>query len=338
MNRVLRHPGRNISVLLFGSALLASGAVMASDTASPVKVVASNPHFATLVQPDAQAQIVTADAKWAEGPLCLPEGGLIWSDVKANKVMRWKEGEGVSTWLDPAHYQNGHARDSKGRVIAASHGERAIVRQEPDGQWRTVVDKYQGKRLNSPNDVTVDDQGGIWFSDPTFGVLNKAESYGGKPEQGGEYVYRYDPEHDQLVRQNTPGLHSPNGLAFSADQRLLYVADSQLAHDFKKPTLAHRIMVYQVNDGALSNGRVFAEITPGIPDGLKVDAQGNVWSSSKEGVQVFSASGKLLGKLLVTAKDTGNLAFCSAGSQHWVYITAANKILRMPVLVEGARP
>ncbi|RMS85089.1 Gluconolactonase [Pseudomonas savastanoi] len=182
--------------------------------------------------------------------------------------------------------------------------------------------RYEGKRLNSPNDVVVDKRGGIWFSDPTFGVLNKAESYGGKPEQGGEYVYRYDPEQNQLVRLNTPGLHSPNGLAFSPDQSLLYVADSQLAHDFKNPKLAHSIRVYQVRDGALSNGKVFAEIAPGIPDGLKVDAQGNVWSSSKEGIQVFSASGELLGKIKVTAKDTGNLAFCSTGSQHWIYITA----------------
>ncbi|SOS41164.1 gluconolactonase [Pseudomonas syringae] len=96
--------------------------------------------------------------------------------------------------------------------------------------------------------------------------------------------------------------------------------------------------MYQVRDGALSNGKVFAEIAPGIPDGLKVDAQGNVWSSSKEGIQVFSASGELLGKIKVTAKDTGNLAFCSTGSQHWIYITAANKVLRIPVLVGGSRP
>lgn len=338
MNRVSRHPGRKTSALLLGGALLTAGAVMASDAASPLKIEANNPRFSTLVQPDAQALVLTADAKWAEGPLCLPDGGVIWSDVKANTVMSWKEQSGVSTWLDPAHYQNGHARDAQGRIIAASHGERAIVRQELDGQWRTLVDKYQGKRLNSPNDVVVDQRGGVWFSDPTFGVLNKAESYGGKPEQGGEYVYRYDPERGTVVRMNTPELHSPNGLAFSPDQRLLYVADSQLAHDFKNPKLAHRIMVYDVRDGALSNGKVFADIASGIPDGVKVDAQGNVWSSSKEGVQVFSANGDLLGKLLVEAKDTGNLAFCSAGSRHWVYITAANKVLRVPVLVAGSQP
>ncbi|MDU8498077.1 SMP-30/gluconolactonase/LRE family protein [Pseudomonas syringae] len=336
MNRVIRYPGRKTTSLVLAGALLASSAVMASDS-SPVTVVASNPRFAALIQPGAQAQVLTADAQWAEGPLCLPDGRLIWSDVKANKVMSWKEHDGVTVWLDPAHYQNGHALDAEGRVIAASHGERAIVRQEADGQWRTVVDKYEGKRLNSPNDVVVDKRGGIWFSDPTFGVLNKAESYGGKPEQGGEYVYRYDPEQNQLVRLNTPGLHSPNGLAFSPDQSLLYVADSQLAHDFKNPKLAHSIRVYQVRDGALSNGKVFAEIAPGIPDGVKVDAQGNVWSSSKEGIQVFSASGELLGKIKVTAKDTGNLAFCSTGSQHWVYITAANKVLRIPALIGGSR-
>ncbi|WP_183142088.1 SMP-30/gluconolactonase/LRE family protein [Pseudomonas cichorii] len=319
-------------MLLLGGALLASHHALAS----PITLVANNPQFSTLIKPDAQVEVLTSKAQWAEGPLCLPDGRLIWSDVKANKVMSWKEGEGVSTWLDPAHYQNGHALDAEGRVIAASHGERAIVRQEADGKWRTVVDRYQGKRLNSPNDVVVDDSGNIWFSDPTFGVQNKAESYGGTPEQGGEYLYRYDTKREQLTRLNTPGLHAPNGLAFSPDQSLLYVADSQLAHDFKNPKLAHRVMVYEVRDGVLSNGRVFAEITSGIPDGLKVDERGNVWSSSKEGIQVFSAQGELLGKLLVAAKDTGNLAFCSAGDRHWVYVTAADKVLRMRVLVGGS--
>ncbi|AHG42353.1 gluconolactonase [Pseudomonas syringae CC1557] len=338
MNRVFGRPGKKTSALLLGSAFLITNAAQASEPALPISIVDNSASFAKLIAPGARAQVLTADAQWAEGPLCLPDGGLIWSDVKANKVMSWKEGDGVTTWLDPAHYQNGHARDAEGRVIAASHGERAIVRQEADGQWRTLVDKYQGKRLNSPNDVVVDDSGNIWFSDPTFGVLNKAESYGGKPEQDGEYLYRYDPQRDELVRLDTPGLHSPNGLAFSPDQRLLYVADSQQAHDFKNPKLAHRIMVYQVSNGALSKGRVFVEVAPGIPDGVKVDAQGNVWSGSKEGVQVFSAKGELLGKLLVAAKDTGNLAFCSTGSQHWVYITAANKVLRVPTLVKGSRP
>ncbi|WP_122367090.1 SMP-30/gluconolactonase/LRE family protein [Pseudomonas coronafaciens] len=337
MNRFSSHPGKKTSVLVLGVALLAAGAAMAADVTSTVKVEALDTRFAALVQPDAQAHLLTADAQWAEGPLCLPGGGVIWSDVKANKVMSWKEQGGVSTLLDPAHYQNGRARDSKGHIVAASHGERAIVRQGPDGQWRTLVDRYQGKRLNSPNDVVVDDRGGIWFSDPTFGVLNEAESYGGKPEQGGEYLYHYDPERDTLTRLDTPGLHSPNGLAFSPDKHLLYVADSQLAHDFKNSKLAHRIMVYEVRDGALSAGRVFADIAPGIPDGVKVDAQDNVWSSSKEGVQVFSAKGDLLGRLKVDAEDTGNLAFCSTGSQHWVYITAANKVLRVPVLVAGSQ-
>ncbi|KPB76956.1 SMP-30/gluconolactonase/LRE family protein [Pseudomonas cannabina] len=338
MNRVFGRPGKKTFALLLSSAFLMANAALASDPASPISVVDNDARFTRLIAPGAKAQVLTADAQWAEGPLCLADGRLIWSDVKANKVMSWKEGEGVTPWLDPAHYQNGHARDAEGRVIAASHGERAIVRQEADGQWRTLVDRYQGKRLNSPNDVVVDDSGNIWFSDPTFGVLNKAESYGGKPEQGGEYLYRYDPKRNELTRLETPGLHSPNGLAFSPDQRLLYVADSQLAHDFKNPKLAHRIMVYQVNNGALSNGRTFVEVSPGIADGVKVDEQGNVWSSSKEGIQVFSAKGELLGKLLIAAKDTGNLTFCSTGSQPWVYITAANKVLRIPALVKGARP
>ncbi|MBX8510424.1 SMP-30/gluconolactonase/LRE family protein [Pseudomonas cichorii] len=333
----MRQLRKKASLLLLGSSLLATSQIMAADAASPITVVATHPSFSTLVEPGAKVEMLTDGAKWAEGPLCLPDGRLLWSDVKANKVMSWDEKSGVTTLLDPAHYQNGRALDAEGRVVAASHGERAIVRQEKDGKWQTLVERYRGKRLNSPNDVIVDKNGHIWFSDPTFGVLNKAESYGGKPEQGGEYLYRYNPQLKELTRLKTPGLHSPNGLAFSPDQSLLYVADSQLAHDFKNPKLAHRIMVYQVHKGALSNGRTFAEITPGIPDGLKVDAKGNVWSSSKEGIQVFSPKGELLGKLQVAAEDTGNLAFCSAGSQHWAYVTAGNKVLRVQTLVGGSQ-
>ncbi|PBP96752.1 SMP-30/gluconolactonase/LRE family protein [Pseudomonas congelans] len=317
---------------LLGGALLAAGSAGATDAVSPVRQVVIDPAFSQLVAPQARVELLTGQAKWAEGPLCLADGRLIWSDIKANKVDSWQAKGGVSTWLEKADFQNGHTLDGQGRVVAASHGKRGIVRQEPNGEWRTLVDTYQGKRLNSPNDVVADKSGTLWFSDPTFGVLSKSEGYGGKPEQGGEFIYRYVPDTGEITRLDTPEVHSPNGLAFSPDQQLLYVADSQMAHDFSNKKLAHRIMVYQVRDGRLINGKVFADIEPGIPDGIKVDALGNLWSSSKEGIQVFSAAGKPLGKLLVAAADTSNLTFCSSEQASWAYITAANKVLRVQVM------
>ncbi len=119
--------------------------------------------------PQARVELLTDQAKWAEGPLCLADGRLIWSDIKANKVSSWQAKGGVSTWLEKADFQNGHTLDGQGRVVAASHGKRGIVRQEPNGEWHTLVDTYQGKRLNSPNDVVADKSGALWFPIPPSG-------------------------------------------------------------------------------------------------------------------------------------------------------------------------
>lgn len=331
MNRTLEKLFPSPSSCVLASAMLFAGSASAATPQTPVRQVVMDPAFSQLVDAKARVELLTDQAKWAEGPLCLPNGRVIWSDIKANKVSGWRANEGVSTWLEGADFQNGHTLDAQGHVVAASHGRRGIVRQEANGEWRTLVDTYEGKRLNSPNDVVADNRGALWFTDPTFGVLSKSEGYGGTPEQGGEFVYRYVPDTGEITRLDTPEVHSPNGLAFSPDQQLLYVADSQMAHDFSDKTLAHRIVVYKVRDGRLSDGKVFAEIQSGIPDGIKVDALGNVWSSSKEGVQVFSPTGKSLGKLLVEASDTSNLTFCSDSQGSWAYITAANKVLRVQV-------
>ncbi|UZJ59452.1 SMP-30/gluconolactonase/LRE family protein [Pseudomonas sp. KU26590] len=331
MSPTLRKLFMRPSSWLLSSALLTAPHAGATGAVAPVQQVVSDPEFSQLVAAGARVELLTDQAKWAEGPLCLADGHVIWSDIKSNKVNNWQVRTGVSTWLEPADYQNGHTLDGQGLVVAASHGKRGIVRQESNGEWRTLVDTYQGKRLNSPNDVVADKNGNLWFSDPTFGVLSKSEGNGGTPEQGGEFLYRYGPDTGQITRLDTPEVHSPNGLAFSPDQQLLYVADSQLAHDFTNKNLAHRIMVYQVRDRHLINGKLFANIESGIPDGIKVDALGNVWSSSKEGIQVFSSAGKLLGKLLVDAKDTSNLTFCSSAQGSWIYVTAANNVLRVEV-------
>jgi len=318
-------------------ALMMTGFSTVAADVPGVKIVTEIAAFHELVVSNARPELITDKAVWAEGPVCTPEGLFIFSDVKQNRVMSWSEQQGLKVWLEPSDYQNGHSVDNNGRIIAASHGRRAILRQEHDGTWTTLVDSWQGKRLNSPNDVTVAPDGAIWFSDPTFGVLSKEESYGGKPEQTGEYVYRYDPSSRSLSRADTPEVHSPNGLAFSPDGKTLYVSDTQLAHDFSNKKLAHRIVAYRIDGTRLTTGHVFAEVTPGIPDGITTDEKGNVWSSSKEGVQVFSEQGERLGRILVPSRDTGNLALCSgADGRKWLYVTAANLVLRLPVKVSAA--
>ncbi len=320
--------------LLAGLTLLSPVALAVNE--NTVKISGNSPDFARLIENSAGSELLSSDSAWSEGPQCLTDGRLVWSDVRGNKVMSWKEGEGARVWIAKADFQNGHALDKQERLIAASHGKRGILRQEKNGEWTLLVDRYKGGKLNSPNDLTVAADGAIWFTDPTFGLKSKAEGYGGKQEQEGEYIYRFDPETKALTRMTTPEVGAPNGLAFSPDGKKLYIADSQLAHNFQDKKLNHRIAVYDVVDNQLRNGRVFADITDGIPDGLAVDALGNLWSSSKHGVLVFSAAGKQLGQLEIPAEDTSNLTFCRSGKQNWLYITASEKVFRLPTRVAGA--
>ncbi|CNC84751.1 gluconolactonase [Yersinia pseudotuberculosis] len=337
------HRIRAASILRIGViiALVMTGnnATIAKNIATndDLQVVIKHPDFNKLIDPQQKGELLTSQAVWSEGPVCLRNGNLIFSDVKQNKVMQWSKEKGISVWLSPSDYQNGHAIDKEGRVIAASHGKRAILRLEHDGRWATLVDRFNGKQLNSPNDVVVASDGNIWFTDPTFGILNPKESYGGTPVQGGEFIYRYDPLNNKLERIATPEVKSPNGLAFSPHEDRLYIADSQLAHDFDNPNFAHQIISYSVKDNQLSQGKVFAIIAPGIPDGIKVDLKGNVWSSSKNGVQVFNSKGDLLGVIQVPSSATSNLTFCrdSATNKEWLYITAANKVYRIPMKTGG---
>lgn len=303
---------------------------------SLVQIIADKHNFIDLIDTKVKSELISDSSQWSEGPLCLRDGRFIWSDVKGNRVLTWKAGEAVKDFLNKSGFQNGHALDADGRILAASHGQRGIVRQEPSGRWHVLVDRYQGKRLNSPNDIIAASDGSIWFTDPTFGLKNKAEGYGGIQEQDGEYVYRFDPSSKSLIRLSTPGVRSPNGLAFSPDGKILYIADTELAHDFKNKALNHRIFAYEVRGSSLHNGRKFADISPGIPDGIKVDEKGNVWTSSQSGIQVYSQGGMRIGQLIVPAKDTSNLVFCKHNGKNWLYITAGSKVFRVQTIVPGA--
>jgi gluconolactonase len=279
-----------------------------------------------LVHPSASLQKLANGAVHSEGPVYFHEDdSVVWSDAHGNRVLRWSATDGVSVLRDPSDYQSGNYRDLEGRLVACSSGLRAIIRREHDGEWKILVDRYQGKRLNSPNDLVVKSDGTIWFTDPPYGITQPNQGYGGEQEQPGCFVYRFDTatgEIDAIVTD----MVRPNGLAFSPDESILYVSDTAA---FNIPDGPHHIRAYEVvNSRYAKNGRVFAVIEPGQPDGLRVDSNGNVFTSSKDSVQVYAPDGTRLGKILVP-ETCANLTFGGSerdlrfAAPHHAYANAA---------------
>lgn len=275
-----------------------------------------------LVRPGATLLKIADGAVWSEGPVYFQEDeSIVWSDAHGNRLLRFCANDGVTVLRDPSHYQSGNYRDLEGRIVASSCGDRAIIRREHNGEWITLVDRYQGKRLNSPNDLVVKRDRTIWFTDPPYGLTEPNQGYGGEQEQEGSYVYRFDPATNEIDAVVTDMLR-PNGLAFSPDERLLYVSDTSA---FNMPGGFHHIRVYDVVEGRrVENGRVFAVISPGQPDGLRVDEHGNIFTSSLDSVQVYAADGTRLGKIPVPETCT-NLTF--GGAEKNRLLIAAGKSL-----------
>lgn len=267
-----------------------------------------DPRFRSLIQPSAALDRLGTGMRWAEGPVWFPaHEALYLSDIPNDRLMRWTEGTGLATFRQPAGYTNGHTRDRQGRMVSCSHGTRAVLRTEHDGSIRTLASHHAGRRLNSPNDVVVAQDGSVWFSDPTYGILSDYEGYEAAPEQDATAIYRIPPAGGEPERM-AAGFVQPNGLAFSPDERLLYVAESGRSHDPDVPTV---LRVFDVAEGRLGQGRDFAQVDTGIPDGLRVDAKGHVWCSAGDGVHVFHPDGALLGKVLVP-EGVANLCFGGA--------------------------
>ncbi|MBA3924560.1 MAG: SMP-30/gluconolactonase/LRE family protein [Nostocaceae cyanobacterium] len=259
-----------------------------------------------LVRSDASLQKVANGAVWSEGPVYFHEDdSVVWSDAHGNRLLRWSPSDGVSVLRNPSGYQSGNYRDLEGRLVSCSCGDRAIIRCEHDGQWQILVDRYQGKRLNSPNDLVVKSDGTIWFTDPPYGLTQPNQGYGGEQEQPGCFVYRFDPVTGEIDAVVTDMLR-PNGLTFSPDESLLYVSDTSA---FNIADGYHHIRVYDVVDGRyIEDGRVFAVIEPGQPDGLRVDNLGNIFTTSGDSVQVYTPNGIRLGKI-ITPHICANLTF-----------------------------
>lgn len=279
----------------------------------------------------ARLECIFDSGRWTEGPVYFPDADqLIFSDIPNNRLMRWTPDGHIGIYRQPSGFANGNTRDLMGRLISCQHGTRSVVRTELDGTLSTLADSYEGKRLNAPNDVVVRSDGTIWFTDPTYGILSDYEGYRAVPEQDGCYVYRIDPTTGRVDRV-ADGFQKPNGLAFSVDESVLYVADSGATHT---PGGNHHIRRFEVqSDGSLNGGSVLMDV-PRFPDGFRIDEQDNIWTSAGDGVHCYAPDGTLLGKVLVP-EGVANLVFGGARKNR-LFITATSSVFSIYVAVRGA--
>jgi len=289
--------------------------------------------FRALTVPTVNVMKLFEGCLWAEGPVWFADGGfLVWSDIPNNRMLRWTAEHGVGTFRADSNYANGNTRDRQGRLVSCEHGGRRVTRTEPDGSITVIADKHKGRKLNSPNDVVVKSDGSIWFTDPNYGIMSDYEGYKADMEQDGCYVYRVDPASGK-VEVVADDFVKPNGLAFSPDEKILYIADSGLSHDPKGP---HHIRAFDVAGGkTLKKGRVFCKVEHGVPDGFRLDVEGNVWTSTQKGVECWSPEGKLLGRIKIP-EMVANLTFGGPRGNR-LFITATTSLYAVYVGTTGAQ-
>lgn len=288
--------------------------------------------FETLIQKNARLHQVATGFEWTEGPVWFPDHQLLlFSDIPGDRMMRLTPDGHVSTFRQPSNYANGHTRDRQGRLVSCQHGSRSVTRTEADGSITVLADSFGGGRLNSPNDVIVQSTGAVWFTDPTYGILSDYEGYTADPEQETHNVFRIDPSTGALEAMITDFVQ-PNGLAFSPDEKTLYVAESGSSHDAEVPSV---IRAFQLDDsGRIVSDRIFAAIDKGLPDGMRVDAAGHVWSSAADGIHCFHPDGTRLGKILVP-EVVANLTFGGRRGNR-LFITATTSIYMIAVNAKSA--
>lgn len=256
--------------------------------------------FGKLFFGNAHLEKLYTGCRWAEGPVWFAAGRyLLWSDIPNDRMLRWDECDGsVAVFRQPAMNTNGHTVDHEGRLVSCEHRGRCISRTEHDGSRRVLASHIDGKRFNSPNDLVVKSDGSIWFTDPSYGIDSDYEGDASPNEIGAQCVYRIAPDLGSVRRVASEGFVQPNGLAFSPDERLLYVADTGATHVSDGPRHIRRFTVG--SDGiSLEGGEVFAQCDAGLFDGFRIDVHGNLWTSAGDGVHCFAPDGTLLGKVRV---------------------------------------
>lgn len=347
-NRMLAAAGLSVAVAMIGACDCCSKSDKSASAYSPqagYRTIGSierlDPALDELLAPDAKIELLADGFKWSEGPVWLKkEGKLVFSDIPNNAINSWNEKEGLRLYLRPAGYtsptprggelgSNGLVTDSQGRLVLCHHGDRRIARHEGNGVYVTLADKYDGKRLNSPNDLVYKSNGDLYFTDPPYGLEKNVNDPAKELAFQGVYLLSKDGKVTLLTDKMT----RPNGIALSPDEKTLYVAQSD--------SKAAIWMAYDVkDDGTIANGRIFYDVTkmmgqrgrPGAPDGMKVDAKGNLWATGPGGVLVFSPAGKHLGTILTT-DATANCGFGGDGSM--LYMTVNNKLCRIQTKSKG---
>ncbi len=274
--------------------------------------------------------------RWSEGPVWFGDGRyLLWSDIPNNQILKWEEETGsVNAFRRPSNFANGNTRDRHGRLITCEHGGRRVTRTECDGTVTVLVENWQGKRLNSPNDVVVKSDGSVWFTDPPFGILGNYEGHKAEPEleQG---VYRIDGESGDISLVTTDVL-GPNGLCFSPDERFLYIVESR--------GVPHRkILAYDVaeNGREIMNKRVLIDAGPGgTPDGMRCDIDGNLWcgwgmgTEALDGILVFAPDGTKIGRIALPER-CANLCF-GGPKRNRLFMAASQSLYALYVNTQGA--
>ena len=268
--------------------------------------------------------------RWTEGPAYFPAGRyLVFSDIPNDRLLRWDETTGVvGEFLRPAGYANGHSVDRRGRLLSCEHGHRRVTRTEADGSVTVLADAYDGKRLNSPNDVVERADGSVWFTDPAYGIDSDYEGHRAQSEIGGCHVYRIDPVTGRVAIV-ADDFDRPNGLAFSADERQLYITDSERDH----------IRLFSVTSGEgtaddrLEGGAVFATCDAGTFDGIRLDSAGRIWAAAGDGLHCFDPDGTLIGKLRVP-ETVANLEF-GGPQRNQLFICATTSLYSIRVNVTG---
>ena len=298
------------------------------------EVEVADPRFRSLIHVHARLEHLYAGCRWAEGPAYFPaHRALYWSDIPNDRLLRYNEIDGsVVTHLSPCGNMNGNTVDREGRLVSCEHGGRCVSRIEHDGSRTVIAAECDGRRLNSPNDVVVSRDGAVWFTDPTYGIDSDYEGNRAPSEAGGSYVYRVSPGGRPIPVITT--MVKPNGLAFSPDERLLYVVDTGVSHVPDGPRHMRRFEVGA--GGKLGGGEVFANCEAGLFDGIRVDTAGHVWASAGDGVHCYHPDGARLGRIAVP-EAVANLCFGGPKSNR-LYICATTSLYAIMVNANGAAP
>ncbi len=285
--------------------------------------------FRRCIRTSANIERLYTGCRWTEGPVYFPAlRSLVFSDIPNDRMLRFdEESEAVSVFRRPADYTNGNTLDRQGRLVSCQHGSRRVVRTEHDGSITVLAYRIDGKRFNSPNDVVVKSDDSIWFTDPSYGIDSNYEGHAASSEIGARCVYRIDPR-TLAVSKVADGFQQPNGLAFSVDERRLYVVDSGIG--------AGSMRVFDVrDDGSLGRDREFARYPTGVFDGLRVDVDDRIWTSAGEGVVCYEADGTLIGRIVIPER-VSNLTFGGA-KRNRLFITATASLYSVLVAVSGAK-